>query len=60
MQSTLLKTDLKDIIKSTYEIYPKVTSFDIKSIKDLTYIEDGKTLEDRIKAYWTEARIRLD
>lgn len=25
MQSTLLKTDLKDIIKSTYEIYPKVT-----------------------------------
>lgn len=46
--------------KTINEIYPKVTSFDIKSIKDLTYIEDGKTLEDRIKAYWTEARIRLD
>lgn len=46
--------------KTINEIYPSVQSFDIKSITDLTYIEDGKTLEERIKAYWTEARIRLD
>jgi len=46
--------------KTINETYEEVEPFDVKSIKDLTYIEDGKTLEERIRAYWEEAKIRLD
>ena len=44
-------------LKNTFE---EISEYDLENIKDLIYIKDGKTLEDRVTLYWTEAKIRLE
>lgn len=45
---------------SLKNIYNKVLPYDIKKIKDLTYSEDGKTVDDRIREYFDDAKSKID
>lgn len=46
------------LITSKYieKLYEEVEEFNIKNIFDLTYKEDGKTIQDRLSLIWEETR----
>lgn len=46
------------LITSKYieKLYEEVEEFNIKNIFDLTYKEDGKTIQDRLSLIWKETR----
>lgn len=46
------------LITSKYieQLYEEVEEFNIKNIFDLTYKEDGKTIQDRLSLIWEETR----
>lgn len=46
--------------KEIKNIYTKVTDFNIENIFNLTFSEDGKTIEQRIEEYWNEAREMIE
>lgn len=48
------------VSKSLKEVYGKVEDFNIEDIKQLTYQEDGKTLEDRVSQHLDTAKEKLD
>ena len=41
-------------------IYKDIANFDIKNVFDLTFNADGKTIEERITAYWVEVGKRIE
>ena len=41
-------------------VYKQLREFSVEDISDLTYHLDGKTIEERLKEYWTESKKRLD
>ena len=41
--------------KKLKQIFGQVKEFDVKNIKDLTFNEDGKDLDERIEFYWKQA-----
>ena len=45
---------------SLKNIYNEILPYDIKKIKDLTYSEDGKTVDDRIQEYFEDAKSKID
>ena len=45
---------------SLKNIYNEVLPYDIKKIKDLTYSDDGKTIDDRIQEYFEDAKSKID
>ena len=48
---SFLETVYSTIINSLSEIYSQLADFNIDDILDLTYQEDGKTIEDRVHEY---------
>ena len=48
---SFLETVYSTIISTFDEIYSELADFKIEDIKDLTYQEDGKTIEDRVHEY---------
>lgn len=48
---SFLETVYSTIINSLSEIYSQLADFNVDDILDLTYQEDGKTIEDRVHEY---------
>ena len=46
--------------KELKDIFKDVENFQVKNIKDLTFKEDGKELDDRITDYWNQAEENLN
>ncbi len=45
--------------KTLKDIFKNIEKFEIKNIKDLTFNEDGKDLDERIKFYWDAGEEKL-
>ena len=46
--------------KELKNIFKDVENFQVKNIKDLTFKEDGKELDDRVTDYWNQAEENLN
>lgn len=46
--------------KELKNIFKDVENFQVKNIKDLTFKDDGKELDDRITGYWNQAEENLN
>lgn len=42
------------------KLYKEISDFTVKDIYDLTYKADGKTFDERMEEYWTEAKNKLN
>lgn len=55
--------NLEEVFKNTtdmlYHIYPKAKDYKVKDLFSITYNEDGKTIEERMRQYWEDAEYRL-
>lgn len=55
--------NLEKIFKNTtdmlYHIYPKAKDYKVKDLFSITYDEDGKTTEERMRKYWKDGEQRL-